>query len=659
MNQNTNTIRIVLACFAVLLPVQISNAGSLSWPYVNPDYLTRISFGSHSHWAQPWRAYLETVPAGKFINSIGINFDVHIDKGDNPELIAQMLAKHGVKHARIEISWGNLAFDDELIHNDNLKRLVLACRKNDIRPLILLNAHQGLPGPLKFFDGILASPAKKGDTRIELAYTNELLPGFSGICNLTDYWACEVLVTGIQGNTVSLSKPLPVDLGDAGKKILMATLKYRPFCPPDTDDYKKTMAGWQRYVETTVKYVTDVLGTANSGDKGFDIEIWNELSFGSNFLGINNYYNPPAYRYNQDTVWANIVKATVDCVNAHPNDFRGVEICDGFSNTIPWPASSNEPERVSSLSHHPYAGIKNYPADDYKGDNINAVLEADKSGFVPRYSAVFPEYYCTALQTETSIRDMAPIVTDIYGVKHGRDARVVNGKVVACPMWITEVGTAPNEIGITDLKIALKLKAKTTARYFCFYINKGVERLYLYAACAEDKWLGIVNDNFISYSRLNNIYPKDDVMYVSPSLQVIKRIVNKMSEHLDSKPKSTRRLHVDSITDIHDHYQFAGDGTTAHPNLFDRDVFTFLPFQVNNKRFIIPYYVMTRDIRNNLVPEKFTIQVSGIDGKKCEVSAYDPVTDREVPVRIDSRAAHALKLTLLTTDYPYLLTVQE
>jgi hypothetical protein len=48
-------------------------------------------------------------------------------------------------------------------------------------------------------------------------------------------------------------------------------------------------------------------------------------------------------------------------------------------------------------------------------------------------------------------------------------------------------------------------------------------------------------------------------------------------------------LTLDSITDTHNHYQFAGAGTAAHPNLYDRDVFAFLPFQVNAKRFVIPY----------------------------------------------------------------------
>ena len=39
-------------------------------------------------------------------------------------------------------------------------------------------------------------------------------------------------------------------------------------------------------------------------DVGFDLEIWNELAFGSNFLDVNLYYNPPLYpKWDSDLVW--------------------------------------------------------------------------------------------------------------------------------------------------------------------------------------------------------------------------------------------------------------------------------------------------------------------------------------------------------------------
>lgn len=207
---------------------------------------------------------------------------------------------------------------------------------------------------------------------------------------------------------------------------------------------------------------------------------------------------------------------------------------------------------------------------------------------------------------------------------------------------------------------ALAVKAKTTARYFCFFLNKGVTRVHLYAAADRDKALGIVKENFLNYAaQPNAVYPTDDTSYTSPAIAVVACIVAKISQQVDPNLTSTRPLQVVSISDTHDHYQFAGDGTAAHPNLYNRDVFAFLPFQVNPRRFIIPYYVMTRDVMKNLPPEQFTVRIKGFKGEGASVTAYDPINDREVPVVVNGKEPDSLNLILTATDYPYLLTVQE
>ena len=70
----------------------------------------------------------------------------------------------------------------------------------------------------------------------------------------------------------------------------MMTLKYRPFSVPGSPDYNATMNGWNTYVRNVAKFAAETLGTTQAADKGFDMEIWNELTFGSQFLSINNYY---------------------------------------------------------------------------------------------------------------------------------------------------------------------------------------------------------------------------------------------------------------------------------------------------------------------------------------------------------------------------------
>lgn len=633
---------------------QMVSNNSLAFRYIDASYFYNIPFGAHSHWLQPWRAYLETVPASSFLNGVGLGLD--LNDRENPNLVLQMLATYGIRKIRLEIGWSNLSYETETLQNDRLQAILKACKRWNVRPLILLNANHGIPTPTQFFQRTVTVTAPAGSRQIKLNDSSGLTIGRSGINNLTDNWAAEALITAINGNNVYLSKPLPKSIS-AGSSVSMATLKYRPFSKPGSADYRKTIAGWQQYVVTVSTFVANALGTDRSNDKGFDMEIWNELTFGSKFLSINNYYAQAPARYEEESIWRNLVIATADCAVAHPQQFAGVKLSDGFANTIPWPASSTQPLRISAISKHPYESRKNFPKDEQRSTKIDAV--GKPTNFTPTYSALFPEYYATALQTETILRDAAPLTNEIQGVRHGRYARQANGRVVPTEVWITETGLAPNEQGIKDPIRSLALKAKTTARYYSFYLNKGVTKLYLYSAASGNAGLGIVQDNFLQYSRTHRVYPTTDRSYVSPALNITARIVKQMKQHLDPNLTRARQLQLDSINDTHNHFQFVGDGTAAHPPLYDRDVFTFLPYQVNSQRFVIPYYVMTRDVTKNLAPEKFTIQISKLKTARATVSVYDPMSDRTLPVTIDRRGHDFLKLTLSATDYPYLLIIQE
>ena len=657
-----------LIAYTLIALYMAPSGAAVTRPYTNPAQFTRIPFGSHSHWLQPWRAYIETVPATTFLNGTSINWNV--SNSANPDIVAAMLAKHGIRRARLEIGWGDIDFDDEtkLIPENaaRLRAILIAFKKYGIRPLILLNANQGMPCPTEVFERTVEEDANVGDTQLALDDVDGLVIDHSGLSNVTQYWAAEILINDINGNTITLSKPLPKPI-NAGTNVLMATIKYRPFEPPennedDDGDYQITAQGWQSYVGTVAKFVSGILGTTQSSDKGFDMEIWNELTFGSNFLFANKYYSERRYDYNDESIFSNLVKETVDYVNAHSADFQGVRLGDGFANTIPWVASSQEPARIRAIDKHPYANRKNYPADERDSTLINALGQEDTSGFVPKYSALFPEYYATALQTETMVRDMGPITTDINDINHGRNARVINGVVVPTPVWITEVNINPlqEDPGITAQR-ALAIKAKTTARYLSFFLNKGVMRVDLFAAAGEDKELAIVKENLLAYAQRRPIaaYPTDDTSYTSPALAVVGRIVARMSQQVDRNLSNTRSLQVVSISDTHNHYQFAGDGSAAHPNLYDRDVFAFLPYQVNAKRFVIPYYVMTRDVMKDLAMEQFTVQIAGVNGRGASITAYDPILNKDIPVVVNSQESNNLSLKLNTTDYPRLLIIQE
>jgi hypothetical protein len=300
-----------------------------------------------------------------------------------------------------------------------------------------------------------------------------------------------------------------------------------------------------------------------------------------------------------------------------------------------------------------------YPKDEPAGLALNALFAKDKPKFTPAYSTLFPEYYATALQTETVMRDIAPITTSIYDIPHGRGARVIDGKIASCPMWFTEIGFHPKEHGVSDRESALKLKAKVTARDACFFPAKGVERIYFFSALGGDTGYGLVSDRFAEYARTGKPYPADEAAYVSPALRTLKHLAAKMRVGIDPSLTTTRQLTLASIVDMHDHYQFQGDGSQQHPHLYDRDVFVFLPFQANRHRFVIPYYVMTRDITKGLKTEEFTVKIQGIDGRQATVASYDPLADRDVPLEVKSATADEVSVKLEAADYPYLLIIQE
>ena len=51
-------------------------------------------------------------------------------------------------------------------------------------------------------------------------------------------------------------------------------------------EFEATLSGWLSYVGTVCKLAASVVGPG-----GFDLEVWNELTFGSQFLNSENYYS--------------------------------------------------------------------------------------------------------------------------------------------------------------------------------------------------------------------------------------------------------------------------------------------------------------------------------------------------------------------------------
>jgi hypothetical protein len=621
--------------------------------YVDPTIMAKLPFGTRSHYLQPWRGYLDTVGATQFLAGIGVVLD---GGTSTSEAVLDTLAANSVAGIRLEISWSELDFDDEsrLTRADAYRRLLASCRARRLRPLILLNANHGLPVPTLQFSRTITTDVEAGARIIALDSVDQIILGRTGLSNLSGFWAAEALVTAVEGNRVVLSKPLPKRLR-AGARVQLATLKYAPFGAPGAPSTIDTLAGWVRYVDVVSRFVGEALNSADAADKGFDLEVWNELSFGSKFLSIENYYDRPTLRA-ADWLYAAIVGETAAWVAGHPQAFAGVGLSNGFASTIPWPAASTQPPPVTALSKHPYPRQLLFPQDDPEdGRCIDA--RGNPTRYVPRYEAFFPEYFASAIQSETIVRDMGPNDNSIQGAMHGRFARHLNGVEIPVSVWITEIGVNATEIGVTGDAETRLLKAKATARALLFYLNKGAGRVYLYSATGGDRGYGVVTDS-AAHGALASANAKDEET-CSPALQVIHRIAEVLRGDDVTASFQARALRFSVHAAPDSAPQFLGDGSVGNPPLRNVDTLALLPYQTGERRFVVAHYFVTRDIRRPTRPEPVTVEIGGLSGGKLTASTYDPMADSWLALRIAYIASNLALVTLDVSDSPRLLVIRD
>lgn len=741
--------------------------GELLTDPIDPRFLTKVPFGASSFWLQPWRAYLDTWPASTLLNSVGINFNVGAGQA---EAVAQLLQESGFKLARREIPWGALSYEDPTRFTDEarIEAILLALKRHDLRPLILLNANSGQPGPAKQIDLTTTAVAHPGamTVRLSAASAAEVVPGKTGFDGLTWGTGPDVLITSVSPDGVAtLSRPLRSTL-PAGSHRAM-TLRYAPFQNPKLPNgeanpvYGETMAGWLSYVATVNREAARIMGAGN-----YDLEVWNELSFGSQFLNYEHYYQPadsrtseaeaqaepqdqaqapedaeteesPQSRENSQAVEASeaeaeeegeaagraaqgeeeasseegperkdltkaqidnrlsglirqaLLRETVAYVRDPANGIpASVGITDGFASQTPFPSGELAPRGLTALSKHLYNGARQFPAEyrESRVKPLNALGLRDtedergfKPLFVPDFQSLFPEYFLSAISTETLVRDIAPITTRVYGLEHGRDVGPAGGEPVQ--KWMTEYNLSPGRghvvepDGVTPAEATLTaadrahFEAKALLRSLVADVNKGLSREYFFAAAPGA--LSLIGKSFYSALEASpETYPGAQLggETMSGFREMLARFQGPGPEG------QARQLKLVSIAQEGDHAQFAGDGTAAHPSLYDRDVLAVLPFQSSPTRFVIPVYVMTRDLltlyepwqpesdvrRFDLPDENFRIVLAGLPATSSapSVSAYDPLRREDTPARLLSRHGETAEFEIAATDYPRLLTLE-
>jgi hypothetical protein len=613
----TYMMKQVLA-FLVLLSAQDGR------PYADPAQLD-LPFPNHSHLRQPWRGWLETRSAEGFLQGIGINYNVP----GNDELAVRLLAEAGIRAVRKEVGWGAVNWEETGTHEDTrLRSLFGLFKRYGLRPTILLNCHQGVPCPLKAFDGALLEDAPKGATKVRLADTSKLVAGRSGLSGLTDYWAAEALLISIDPSTgeCQLSKPLPKDL-KAGR-IPMATLKYLPLHPPGTPEFEETVAGWIRYASI----VGRLLG--ESGIDDFDFEVYNELTFGTKFLDIRNYC-PDRPKSDRDflhqggTCW----ELTERINRAVKQGFPKARTIWGFSNTTFFHTPVDQlPPGTGGQSYHPYGtGTRKLPDQEYHRETPKENVD----GFTPIIDVRLPEGIAsTFIQTESIMRLIHP------GARERRPKGVERFR-----HYMTEHGVLAGECGVNDEPGAWALKTKCALRSYCLWLHKGIDVLHFYAAWYKDVGqFGILPVDLPTLpgdARFDEVAPAP-----LKALRAMARIFEGAGPLKEIRPLGVEIAPVGQVRKIF-------DGVKP---LWSSDALVVLPWQKTDTDYVVGIYVMTWDGVATWPEEPFKLTLRGATAGK--VGLLDPVSGREIPIRILRQEPGLVELEVPVVDTPRFLTLK-
>jgi hypothetical protein len=473
-----------------------------------------------------------------------------------------------------------------------------------------------------------------------------------------------VLITDVSADgRARLSKPLPAGLPRGEHDV--TTLTHPPFGVPGTPAFERTLKGWLRYVGTVTRFVHRVYGSW-----AFDVEVWNELTFGSDFLRPQQYFDPaPAGAGGDEKIAGELLRRSVAWLRDSGNDIGPIGIGGGFANQTPFAAGSSSPPGLTAIDKHPYASAKKFPRNsqpsifqplDARGepDGERAGKNLLRDRFAPRYNAFFPEYFLTAIQTETMIRDLSPVTSDLQGTPHGRSTAPPGAKPPQ--LWITEVALDPRGADLSTPGAKGKrpelrpreierLKAVASLRYLTAFSHKGVRAIDLFTA--KDDALGLVSERFFDeLGRRGGRYPGADS--AGRTMDAVRRMTAAIGR---PRRAPAQPLELVQVADANGSLQFRGDGSERHPDLANRDIVTFLPFQRGEGSWVAPVYVMTRDLSQPLGEEPYRLTIRGFDPKRVRVSLYDPLTGRFAAAAVTGREGGGMTVELDLSDSPRLL----
>lgn len=679
-------------------------------PFADPKW-AQVPFGAISYYYEPWRSYMDTWSASRLLNCLGIVYS------SNPLYGAaecQVLADAGFKHMRFEIGWGAFSYasPSTLSNASAINGLLQAMRYYGLRPLILLNANDGYPCPnVPVTVSVLAAPA--GATSITVtAGAAQIVPGKSGFWSTFGYGTmCKPMIASVDLATgiCQLSCPLPAAV--ATGNVELRTMLFHPFSDPGYATYAETLAGWQQYVANVCAILAPIFGAG-----GWDMEVWNEMGFGTSFLDERNYYTPARGTSNNATYTSHgvvykgmaggiLIATTCDYVSAN---YPGVKIINGFTNQTPfgnasqmaygqtgysrhWYSDSNVTQDFNAICGNTRGGTKSgYPNNSLQAP-INALGGKDGqlmpdnvhvwsgSFFVPDMIQVSPEAPALASKVESLIPDLAPYtianrgrnVTSPFGAKAEFWESEYNS---SRQPWLSTVVAATGKTYSDPSIVALShfIGAKNLLRSLVFYSHKGIDVLCTFADNAGgDIYYSVMPQAF--YKSLNGFsLTQASIDNVGPQLHALKNLTSYVRAQTGSLSAITP-LTVTGLIDRYPRVEFRGDGTAAHPDVFRVDNLLVAPFQTSDHSYVVAVYDVTRnayrnynvnpdltDVRNYVAPDdEYEITLSGFASAPVTfVEVYDPIgnwTSAEIIKRSDNTS---ITFLVKTTDYPRLLLIK-
>jgi len=649
-----------------------SNGIPVGNPYIDPS---QLSTNGISLYDEPWRGYMDTVPATQFLAGIGVNYNPVNESSSQDDSNLQYLASIGVHVIRIELPWNAVSPTNEtqLTSGSQTKygAIFADCKKYGIAPTILLNANDGVPEPqyTAYSATVIGTPAV-GASQITVSgipasditvHTPNSSNGGSGL-NLGIGSENGNLITAMTTNndgslTLSLSQPIA---SAPGSTVTINYFKYLPLYPVGTPEFNNTVAGWLQYVKTATN-AAEAAGLTN-----YSVEIWNELTFGSRFLSIDGYYPSAAPLFTNvansvqsgGSAWELANQTTQYLKNTYGSN---VKVIWGFSNSNFYATASNAlPPNTDGESYHPYGTQAQNLNDPGEPSILNSssIGNLREGKYAPNIQIGLPENLFGGLDLMNNTLILGKLAPGF------REASLPSGTTNFLH-YITETGVEPDEMFGNQLgasngwgqnsAINQTLQSKALLREYSFWLNKGLDQYDTYAAFSDD------SENDGGY----NILAGGSDVSGSPVTMESRTLQNFTSQFAGATTLSSPRSLGVTVSDITPNDNtaaydvFSADPTTGEPALSYRDMFQFLPFQVTDHKFVIADYVMSWDLVSPPPPMDFQVDVTNVDGTNASASYYDPLTNQSEPITVISRSSTDIVLDIEAVDYPRAITIDE